>query len=156
MTLLGAVGCALTFAPVQSFAQEKKNENAAAKSAGSQGDEKKAPNPNRALPFRGTVAAVDKSAKTVKVGTRFFHVTAETKLQKDNKAATLDDVVVGEPIRGSYRQAEDGKLNAMSLSFGPKAADPQAEGEKPAAASEKPVKKQLKGADAKPDEKVPE
>ena len=135
LSLLTAVGCTLTFAPFQSPAQEKKNENAEAKSGGAQGEANKAQNTHRAIPFRGKVDAVDKAAKTVKVGTRVFAVSAETKIQKDGKAATLEEITVGEPIRGSYRQADDGKLNATSLFIGLKEADPAkaaGEGEKPA------------------------
>jgi len=129
-------GCALLLSPVQSLAQEKKPENPAEKSGGEQGDIKKAPNPNRSIPFRGKVDAVDKAAKTVKVGTRVFLVNADTKIQKDNKAGTLDDIAVGEPIRGAYRQAEDGKMTAISLSLGAKAAETGATGEKPSGSSE--------------------
>jgi len=153
LSLLAAVGCALTLAPVQSVAQEKKDEKAATKSG--EGETKKAANPNRALPFHGKVDAVDKAAKTVTVGTRVFHVTDATRIQKDGKAATLGDVVVGEAIRGSLRQTEDGKLNAVSLSLGPKALEPEkAGGEKPTQ-SDKPAKKSLKTA-TKADQKVPE
>ena len=101
---------------------------------GAQGEAQKAPNPNRTIPFRGKVDAVDKEAKTVKVGTRVFQVTAETKIQKDSKDGTLADAVVGEPVTGSYRQAEDGKLNAVSLRFGQRPQEaPATEGAKPAA-----------------------
>jgi len=146
LSLLTVVGCTLTLTPFQSPAQEKKNENAAEKSGGAQGEAKKAVNPNRSLPLNGKVAAVDKSAKTVKVGNREFHVSAETKIQKDGKAATLEEITVGEPIRGSYRQAEDGKLNATSLFLGLKeaeAAKPAGQGEKsakPNAKSDQPAK----------------
>ena len=153
LSLLAAVGCALTLAPVQSFAQEKKNVQPAEKSG--EGDAKKAPNPNRALPFRGKVDAVDQKAKTVTVGTRVFHVTTETKIQKDGKAATLADVVVGEAIRGSLRQAEDGKLTALSMSLGPKGPEAGKTGGDQSVTPEKPAKKTLKTGQ-KADEKVPE
>jgi hypothetical protein len=149
LSVLAAIGCALTLAPVRGSAQEKKTEKPAEKSGGAQGETNKAPNPNRTVPFRGKVDAVDKQAKTVTVGTRVFHVTAETRIQKDGKAATLADFVVGEPIRGSLRQTEDGKLNAVSLSLGQKPAD----GEKSAAESPKPAKPQSKEA-PKPDQKA--
>jgi len=134
LSLLTIIGCALTLSPYQSPAQEKKNENAAEKSGGAQGEASKAQNTHRAIPFRGKVDAVDKAAKTVKVGTRVFAVSAETKIQKDGKAATLEEITVGEPIRGSYRQADDGKLNAVSLFFGLKEAEAKGagDGEKPA------------------------
>jgi len=130
LSLLAIITAALALAPVQSFAQEKKE---------NPGDAKKAENANRALPFRGKVDAVDKSAKTIKVGERVFHVTAETRIMKNEKPATLDDATVGEAVRGSYHKAADGKLNAASLSFGEKPAAPEK------VPAEKPAKKQAKG-----------
>jgi hypothetical protein len=148
LSLLTLVGCALTFAPAQGWAQEK--EKGQGKPAEVPGDAKKAPNPNRAVPFRGKIAAVDKAAKTITVGARTFQIGAETKITKDGKPATLDDAVVGEAVRGSARQAADGKLNAVSVAFGQK----PAEGEGTAPASgEKPAKKEKKGA-AKSDDAV--
>lgn len=76
------------------------------------------------LPFNGKLTAVDKTAKTITVGERVFQVTADTKIMKDDKPATLDDGKVGEQVRGSYKSAE-GKLDAVSIFFGPKAAKPK-------------------------------
>jgi photosystem II stability/assembly factor-like uncharacterized protein len=82
--------------------------------------EKKEAPAARALPFRGKIAAVDKQAKTVKVGERTFHVTADTKIAKAGKPATLDDAAVGEEVGGSYREGADKKLNLVSLRVGPR------------------------------------
>jgi len=106
--------------PAQSPSQEKKQAPATEKRAEKAGDANKAENANRALPFRGKVDAVDKDAKTVKVGERVFHVSAQTKIEKDGKAATLADAVVGEPVRGSARKGDDGKMTLVSVSFGAK------------------------------------
>jgi hypothetical protein len=72
----------------------------------------------RALPFRGKIGAVDKTAKTIKVGERTFQVTADTKINKAGKPATLDDATVGEEVGGSYREGTDKKLNLVSLRIG--------------------------------------
>lgn len=72
----------------------------------------------RALPFRGKIAAVDKQAKTIKVGERTFQVTADTKINKAGKPATLDDATVDEEVGGSYREGTDKKLNLVSLRIG--------------------------------------
>jgi hypothetical protein len=121
----------LTLAPNQGFAQEKKNEKATEKRpAGTNGVAQKAKAP---YPFRGEVVAVDKAAKTVKVDKRVLQVTATTRIQKHGKPATLDDAVVGEPVRGSIRESEDGKLNLVSISFGQRVVEGEkAPGEKPA------------------------
>jgi hypothetical protein len=80
--------------------------------------EKKAAPAVRAVPFRGKIAAVDKAAKTVKVGERTFHVTSETRIVKAGKPATLDDATVGEDVGGAYRESEDKKMNLVTLRVG--------------------------------------
>ncbi len=79
------------------------------------------------LPFHGKVDAVDKTAKTLKVGERTFHVTSTTKITKAGKPAILDDATVGEEVAGSYHEGEQGQLEVMSLRIGPK---PAKEGKK--------------------------
>jgi hypothetical protein len=71
-------------------------------------------------PFRGKLAVLDKSAKAITVGKRTFHVSSETKIIKGGKPATLEDGVVGEECSGGFKTAEDGKLVATKLTFGPK------------------------------------
>lgn len=70
------------------------------------------------VPFHGKVVSVDKTAKTIKVGERTFHVMGTTKVNKTGKPATLDDVTVGEEVRGAYTE-KDGKLELLSLGIGP-------------------------------------
>ena len=74
----------------------------------------------RAIPFRGKIASVDKQAKTVKVGERTFQITADSKIMKAGKPATLDDATVGEDVGGQYREGADKKLNVVSLRIGPR------------------------------------
>lgn len=81
-------------------------------------DKKEAP--ARAIPFRGKIAAVDKQAKTIKIGERTFHITADSKIAKAGKPATLDDATVGEDVGGQYREGADKKLNVVSLRIGPR------------------------------------
>ncbi len=76
--------------------------------------------PAAKLPFRGKIDSVDKTAKTIKVGERVFHVTASSKLMSKGKAVTLDDAKVGEEVGGSYQEAAGGKLELVSLRIGPK------------------------------------
>jgi len=70
------------------------------------------------LPFHGKVVSVDKAAKTIKVGERTFYVMGTTKVNKTGKPATLDDVTVGEEVRGAYTD-NGGKLELLSLGIGP-------------------------------------
>jgi len=104
------LAAAVALAPMQGLAQEKKKDDAAAEKK----SEKKGGNV-----FRGKVDAVNKTAKTIKVGERTFQVTSETRIMKAGKPATLDDAVVGEEAGGTYKEA-DGKLNAVSLRIGPR------------------------------------
>jgi hypothetical protein len=76
------------------------------------------------LPFHGNLKAVDATAKTISVGDLVLQITSETKIEKAGKAAALQDGVVGEPVGGSYKKTEDGKLTAVSVHFGPKEGKP--------------------------------
>ena len=80
--------------------------------------EKKAAPAARAVPFRGKIGAVDKQAKTVKVGERTFQITSDSRIIKAGKPATLDDATVGEEVGGAYREGEDKKLNVVTLRIG--------------------------------------
>jgi hypothetical protein len=81
--------------------------------------EKKEAKP-RALPFKGKIDALDQSAKTIKIGERTFHATADTKITKAENPAKLEDAKVGDEVGLSYREV-DKKLNLVSLRIGPKA-----------------------------------
>lgn len=73
--------------------------------------------------FVGKAVAVDKTAKTVKLSgkaARVIQITATTKITKDGKPATLDDLKEGDEVSGGYRNAADGKLEATTLTIGPK------------------------------------
>lgn len=92
----------------------------------------------KTLPFNGKIAAVDRAAQTITLSgksQRVVKVTAQTKIVRDGKPATLADAKVGEPVGGSARKTEGGQLEAVSLRLGPKAA-----AEKP----EKPPKAKTK------------
>ena len=113
MAIVSLLAAIMACAPTQALAQEKKKDKAST--------EKKAePTGERPVPFNGKVAAIDKVAKTVKVGERVFQITSETKIMKSGKPATLDDGAVGEEVAGRYRKASDGKLNALTVRFGSK------------------------------------
>ena len=74
----------------------------------------------RPVPFRGKIDSVDKTAKTIKVGERVFHVMGNTRLMSKGKAATLDDAKVGEEVGGQYREGEGGKLELVMIRIGPR------------------------------------
>jgi hypothetical protein len=74
----------------------------------------------RTVPFHGKLKALDKSAKTLTVGSRVFHVTSETRIYKEGTPGSMQDGVLGEPVSGSYEKGPDGKLIAASIYFGGK------------------------------------
>src|ERR1039457_2917877 len=80
-----------------------------------------------AHPFHGNLAAVDKAARTIKLGESVYQITSETKISKDGKPATLDDGVVGEPVSGYAKPTNDGKMTATTVRFGAKPEDKGAE-----------------------------
>ena len=95
----------------------------------------------RAYPFSGKLGAVDKENKTItilgKEKSRTLFLDEQTKIAKNEKAATLADAAVGEDVAGQLRKTADGKEVLISLRIGP---TPAAE-EKPAKEkAEKPAK----------------
>jgi Domain of unknown function (DUF5666) len=112
IVLAGLLTTAIVLAPAVSSAQEKPKTPPAGSA-----EAKPAAGP-RAIPFRGTVAAVDKTAMTVTVGERVFHVASETKVFKNNQPATVGEIAVGDNVTGNYTKADDGKLTAKLLRAG--------------------------------------
>jgi hypothetical protein len=76
-----------------------------------------------AHPFHGNLAAVDKTAKTIKLGESVYQITSETKITKGGNPATLNDGVVGEPVSGYAKPTDDGKMAATTVRFGAKVED---------------------------------
>jgi hypothetical protein len=117
---IGAVGllaAAIAGLPAQLLAQTSTNATPAKKTTAAKKEAKKA---KAAHPFRGKLAAVDKTAKTIKLGESVYQITSETKITKDGKPATLEDGVVGEPVTGYVKPTEDGKSVATTVHFGAK------------------------------------
>jgi Cu/Ag efflux protein CusF len=101
--------------------------------------ESKAP---KELKFSGKVGAIDGSAMTVTLDDSAKHVyqiTSETLIFNDGKPAILTDGKAGDPVHGTAKSLEGGKLSALTLSFGAKAETP-----KPAS---KPKKKEKAAAE---------
>jgi hypothetical protein len=74
------------------------------------------------LPYHGKIVAVDNKAKTLTVtltvGTLVLLVSNHTRIVKDGQPSMLEQGVVGEYVSGAYRKSDDGKLHALSISFG--------------------------------------
>jgi hypothetical protein len=82
--------------------------------------------------FYGTITAIDTKANTFILDNQTYTVIGETQMTKaaDGKNATLADAVVGEPARGTYTKASDGKLNVTKVRFGKKTGGGKAGGKK--------------------------
>jgi len=81
--------------------------------------------PARPIPFNGKIFAVDKAAKTFSTQNkekkiRIFEINAETKIAKNNKPATFDDLKDGDEIRGSALKKGDGRFDVLSVNIGPR------------------------------------
>jgi hypothetical protein len=78
----------------------------------------------RAIPFHGTISAVDQRAKTFTIAgkehSRVFKVTEKTVMTKAGAPATMKDAVANEEVRGSYWKVIDGTLEAKTVKLGPK------------------------------------
>lgn len=101
--------------PLTSSAQEK--DKAKEKEKG-KGDEKAK---GAGGGFTGKAEAVDKAAKTVKLSgktARVLQITATSKILKDGKPATLEDLKDGDDVYGGYKTTADGKLEATTLNIG--------------------------------------
>jgi len=80
-------------------------------------------------PFHGTIKAVNKSLKLITLNgekAQTFFIIPETKIKKNGKPATLDQIVAGDSLGGYARQAPDGKWEALTLNVGDKKADANA------------------------------
>ena len=119
---LSLLAAAIVGAPAQLLAQ----------STNTPAPEKKAAVPKKKAghPFHGNLAAVDKVAKTIKVGESLYQITSQTKITKAGKPATLEDGVVGDPVSGFAKPTDEGKMAATTVRFGAKASDKSGEQKK--------------------------
>lgn len=120
IAVFSLLAAALAVPSSPAFGEEVQKEGKAKKEKAAGETTEKAPNKQGFIPFHGKIDAVDKTAKTIKVGTRTLQVTSETKIKKAGKPATLDAAAVGEEVGGNYKKADDGKLLLQSLRIGPK------------------------------------
>lgn len=111
LLVLSLLAAAIVAAPTVVSAASKKSDKAAAADSAKHA---------KAVPFRGTVKAVDKLAKTVTLAgkdhDRLLQVTSDTRFTKGGKPAILEDVAEGANVTGAYKDI-DGKMNLVSLTI---------------------------------------
>jgi hypothetical protein len=61
------------------------------------------------------LSAVNTLDGTFKVGQDTYQITAETRVTKGGRPATLDDAAVGDTVSGVAKPDEDGRTVASSL-----------------------------------------
>jgi hypothetical protein len=113
------LAAAIASIPAQLLAQSTNTPAAEKQSVA--GKKESAAKKKAAHPFHGKLAAVDKTAKTIKVGESIYQITSETKITKAGKPAALEDGVVNEPVTGYAKPTDDGKMAATTVHFGAKA-----------------------------------
>jgi hypothetical protein len=81
------------------------------------------PPPAKTRPFRGTIKIVNKSAQTIVLRgekAQTFKIIPETKIRRDGKSITIDEIAVGDTLGGFACQAPAGHWEALTLNFGQK------------------------------------
>jgi hypothetical protein len=77
----------------------------------------------KALPFHGTIASVEQTARTFTIAgkekSRIFKVTEATVITKAGAPATMADLVANEEVRGNYVKTADGSMEARTVKVGP-------------------------------------
>ena len=79
----------------------------------------------RPLPFQGKVDRVNKAAGTFTIKTKegkehIYHITPDTKIEKADGPATIDDIKRDEIVRGSRIKLADYKWQAKKVIIGAK------------------------------------
>jgi hypothetical protein len=127
IAITGVMAAFLVSATAQAQTAEKKEVKRPAAAASATG------RASAGLPGKGAIEAIDKVAKTIKVGEKTYQITSTTKIMKAGKPATLEDAKVGDEVGLYFKKTDDGKMELLTLRVGPKP-----EATKPAA---KPAKK---------------
>lgn len=77
-----------------------------------------APKSARHLPFRGTIASVDKAGKSITLlgeAHQVIHITSQTKITKGTQNAKFEDLTVKTKVTGSKKEVAPEKWEATSL-----------------------------------------
>ena len=71
-------------------------------------------------PFHGKIKEADKQAKSIVLEgekAQTFQITTETRISKEGKPATFDELTAGETV-GGRAQENDGKWDAVTINIG--------------------------------------
>ena len=96
-------------------------------------------------PFRGTIKIVNKASQTIVLKgekAQTFKIIPESKIRRDGKPISFEDIVVGDTLGGFARQAPAGHWEALTLNFHAKA--PEAAGSPTPAPAPAPAPKKSK------------
>ena len=73
------------------------------------------------LPFYGKLGAIDKTAQTItldgKEKKRIFYIAPSTRVHRDKRPATIDDLAVGQWVGGFVRPDPNGRPTIVTLNL---------------------------------------
>ena len=72
--------------------------------------------------FSGRVGRIDTTAQTLTVGGQTYQVLATTKIMRDNKPASLNEVRAGQQVSGMYKLSAENKMELLTVDVGGRAA----------------------------------
>lgn len=141
-TLISAISlaCLMLLSPAVHAKKAKASASPDASPAAAMADASATPDASPAAkkrdgyPIHGKLKSVDLSANTFSLDAktpRTYMLTPTTKIKKNGAPATLKDAVVGEDVGGYVKKTADGKIEVMTVRFGPK---PGAMAKKPGSA----------------------
>lgn len=119
-SVVGFVAVAMVGGPAQLLAQNTNKAAKPTKAAAEKKEPAKSDKKRSAHPFRGKLAGLDRTAKSIQIGKSTYYVTPETRITKGGKPATFEDGVIGEEAGGYAKPGAGGKMLATSLRLGPK------------------------------------
>ena len=103
----------------------------AAAGAEPQSAAKKTEKAPKGLTLKGKIKAIDTIAKTFTLegdNPKVLHITSETRITKNGKPATSEDLAVGEDVAVRAKESPEGKLAALTI----KERKPASDADKPA------------------------
>jgi len=68
--------------------------------------------------FSGRVTQIDPAAKTLTVGTTTYQVLATTRITRDSKPSSLNEIRRGQQIAGQYKLSAENKMELLTVDVG--------------------------------------
>ncbi len=144
MSLRWAVSLAAAFvtsvaclaAPAESPTPESPGTNAKSAATPSAADNASKPSKRQTYPFRGVIGTFDSETRLLtlegKQGKRVIRITDTTRLERQGRPGTADDLKRGEKVGGTLKRNPQGEEEALLVRVAPKpGSEPDTEAEDP-------------------------